>query len=254
MRLKILQLNIQGGVKLDEVITFCRKEDFDIIHLQEVGGGEVSNSGSDNFLTCKNSLSMEGELTISTQKKNDPSSYYGNATFYKSKLELISKEVVWLKSFQEFEMWTTGGDFAKELPRNALALQFKYNEKNFWSINTHLAWGPTPYDEPYKIKQVVKLQNFVKKVKIPFILTGDFNITKDSEIIRGFDKVAVNHTTQAGLANTLNPHLHRVRQLFPPGLAVDFIYTSFDLEADNFELVDSPDLSDHYGMKISISV
>jgi endonuclease/exonuclease/phosphatase family metal-dependent hydrolase len=254
MKLKIFQLNIQCGVKLEEIIAYCKEQNFDVIHFQEVGGGDVSYLRSDNFSVLIDSLSMEGKLTISTQKKDDPSSYYGNATFYKPNLELISQEVIWLKPFQEFDAWIIGGEFAKELPRNALALQFKYNEKIFWSINTHLAWGPTPFDEPYKIKQVLKLQNFVKKIKNSFILTGDFNITKDSEIVRGFDKIAVNHAVQAGLINTLNPHLHRVRQLFPPGLAVDFIYTSFDLEADNFELVDSPDLSDHYGLKISITI
>ncbi len=254
MKLKIFQLNIQVGRMIDEVIAYCREQDFDIIHFQEVGGGEVSQSDPDNFSTLKNKLSMEGELVIATQQRNDPSSYYGNATFYKSELELISKEILWLKPFQEFDTWSIGGDFARELPRNALALQFSSRGRTFWSINTHLAWGPTPYDEPYKVKQVMKLHNYVKKMKDPFILTGDFNVTKDSEIVRGFDKVASNHAVQAGLTNTLNPRLHRVSQLFPPGLAVDFIYTSFDLETEDFELVDSPDLSDHYGMKITIIV
>ncbi len=254
MNIKIFQLNIQGGRMLDEVIIYCKEQDFDIIHFQEVGGGEVSYSGSDNFLRLKNSLFMEGILTVTTQKKNDPASYYGNATFYKPQLDLLSEEILWLKPFQEFDKWTVGSGFAKDLPRNALALQFRYHKKIFWTINTHLAWGPTPYDEPYKIKQVAKLQYFLEKMKDDFILSGDFNITKDSEIVRRFDRIAVNHAVQAGITNTLNPHLHRAQQLFPPGLAVDFIYTSFGLEATNFELVDNPDLSDHYGMKLVVTI
>lgn len=254
MDLKIFQLNIQGGRMLNEVIAYCKEQDFDIIHFQEVGGGEVSKGGTDNFLMLKESLSMEGILSIATQKKSDPASYYGNATLYKSKFDLLSSEILWLKPYQEFDTWIVGGEFAKDLPRNAIALQFSYNKKTFWTINTHLAWGPTPYDEPYKIKQVTKLQNFLKKMEDAFILSGDFNITKDSEIVRNFDKIAINHAVQSGITNTLNPHLHRAQQLFPRGLAVDFIYTSFGLEARDFELVDSPDLSDHYGMKITVTL
>jgi endonuclease/exonuclease/phosphatase family metal-dependent hydrolase len=157
-----------------------------------------------------------------------------------------------MKPYQEYDKWIVGGVFAQELARNALCLEFEFGRKKLWSINTHMAWGPTPIDEPYKVKQALKLQEFVKRVNDPFVLSGDFNVTKDSEIVRSFAKLGVNHAVFAGLTNTLNPRLHRAPQLFPPGLAVDFIYTSFGLDAYDFELVDSPDLSDHYGLKITI--
>jgi len=254
MKLKIFQLNIQNGRMLREIIEYCRIQDFDIVHFQEVSGGELSKDKSDNFSVFKDALSMEGILAVGTHKAKDPSSYYGNATFYKSSLDLVSDEVIWLKPFSRFDRWEVGGDFSRNLPRNAIALQFKLKEKYFWSINTHLAWGPTPHDEPYKVNQVKVLEDFIKKIREPFVLTGDFNITKNSEIIRRFDKLAINHSLQTGLKNTLNPNLHRVKELFPLGLAVDFIYTSFGMEANSFDLVNNPDLSDHYGLRIVIDL
>lgn len=254
MRLSLLQLNIQCGRKLAEIVAYCNEQSFDVIHFQEVAGGEVSFSGKDNFRDLKKGLKMDGVLSVGTQKKGEMTSYYGLATFYKPKLKVRTSEVIWLNSYFEFDKWLSGGQFAKDLPRHALATKFCINKSDIWTINTHLAWGPTPLDEPYKIAQASRLINYVKSLNSPFVLTGDFNVTQDSEIVRRMDQIAVNHAANAGLMNTLNPALHRVRDIFPLGLAVDYIFTSFDLATEDFSLVDSPDLSDHFGLKIIINV
>lgn len=252
MTIKLLQLNIEGGRKLDELIDFIKGKDFDIVHLQEVAGGENSNTGNDNFSELKERLGYEGELTISTKKKNDSTSYYGNATLYKPLLTPSEKKVIWLKPYQEYEAWEVGGDFARQLPRNVLSLSFIFDTQQVWFVNTHLAWGPNPYDEQHKVEQGKILYDYVATLQTPFLLSGDFNVVKDSQVVKMIDELATNHTVQAGLTNTLNPRLHRAPQLFPAGLAVDYIYTS-RMTARNFSLVDHPDLSDHYGLSIELS-
>lgn len=243
---------------LDEVVAYCKEKDFDIIQLQEVTDGFMSKNGLDTFEYIKNALGYEGVLAKSMKIiQGDQESYFANATFYKSSFELKDKKVVWLKYYEEYRdpADRTDPEFIKAFPHNALALKLQVGSRSFWAINTHLAWGPNPKDEPYKIDQAKKLETFLKNLKDPFILSGDFNVTMDSAIIRSFDQFAINHARIAGLTNTLNPDLHRAAdELFPGGLAVDYIYTTRDLKTSNFTLITQPDLSDHLGLSIDLTI
>ena len=243
---------------LDEVVAYCREKDFDIIQLQEVTDGFMSKNGLDTFEYIKNKLGYEGVLAKSMKViKGDQDSYFANATFYKPEIELKDKKVVWLKYYEEYDnpIDRNNTEFIKTFPHNALALKLHIDGKSFWTINTHLAWGPNPQDEPYKIEQAKKLETFLKNLKDSFILSGDFNVTMDSAIVTSIDQLATNHARIAGLTNTLNPHLHRAaKELFPGGLAVDYIYTTKDLKTSNFTLISEPDLSDHLGLSIDLAI
>jgi endonuclease/exonuclease/phosphatase family metal-dependent hydrolase len=47
---------------------------------------------------------------------------------------------------------------------------------------------------------------------------------------------------------------HAAKQLFPPGLGVDFAFVSKNISVTDFHLVDTPDLSDHLGLSLTIDV
>lgn len=255
MRLSLFHLNIEGGRKLERVIEYIKEQDFDLVHLQEVNGGSLSRTKRDNFDEIREKTGYLGSLALTTRLRNDPSSYFANATFFKPSLTLFREQIVWLKEYSEIEIYDRSDiEAIKQFPRNALALQFKWNEHTFWSINAHLAWGPNQYDEPHKIEQGRILYQFVAALKDPFILSGDFNVDKNSQTVLQMDRLGVNHAVQAGIINTLNPRLHRATHLFPPGLAVDFLYTSPTLMTDKFKLVDFPDLSDHLGLQIEVEL
>lgn len=258
MTIKFLHLNIQGGRRLDEVISYILANNFDIIQLQEVTDGFMSKNGLDIFEYLKNKLGYEGVLAKSMKIiKGENDAYFANATFFKREIIIEDKKVIWLKYYEEYKDPVDERDpeFIRAFPHNALALKLKIASKSFWTINTHLAWGPNPLDEPYKIEQAKKLEKFLKEIKGSFILSGDFNVTPDSVIVKSFDLLGTNHARIAGLTNTLNPHLHRAaKELFPGGLAVDYIYTSKDLKTSNFSLISEPDLSDHLGLSIEFIV
>lgn len=243
---------------LDEVVAYCKEKDFDIIQLQEVTDGFMSKNGSDIFEYVKTTLGYEGVLAKSMKIiKGENSAYFANATFFKREIIVEDKKVIWLKYYEEYKDPTDDRDpeFIKTFPNNALALKLRIANKSFWAINTHLAWGPNPQDEPYKIDQAKKLETFLREIKSPFILSGDFNVTMDSKIVTSIDQLATNHAKIAGLTNTLNPHLHRAAEkLFPGGLAVDYIYTTKDLKTSNFTLISEPDLSDHLGLSIDLAI
>ncbi|MBI5044469.1 MAG: hypothetical protein HZC02_00945 [Candidatus Levybacteria bacterium] len=251
MNLSFFHLNIQTGRNLEQIIDYVKKESFDIIHFQEVSRGIGRRGSDDTFAILKKELGYQGELAISLRIKNEETSYFGNATLYKNGLQVKNKKIIWLNPYVEFTRHEISmQEVMMRFPRLALALQFQL-KKEVWFVNTHLAWGPTPEDKPYKIEQGKILSSFISTLEEPFVLSGDFNVTKSSQIIKDLNTFATNHAEQ--LSNTLNPRLHRVTSLFPPGLAVDFIYTN-KLFTSEFSLVNDVDLSDHFGLKIKLDI
>lgn len=267
MTIKLLHLNIFQGKFLPQVIEYIKTHDFDILHFQEVSGGSFSKGGTwsgereklttpnpqtigiDCFQTIKDVLSYEGILLPLTAKRHDASSYFGNATFFKPSLKLIEAKHVYLKPYMDT------GDTpipAQDMPRAAISAVFSLHKKNVAFINAHLAWGPTSRDKPYKIEQGKILYEYVQSLTSPFVLTGDFNVEKSSQIVTWMQEVGKNLVVQHHITNTLNPRVHAAKHLFPPGLGVDFAFTSPLLTVSDFHLVDTPDLSDHFGFSLTL--
>jgi endonuclease/exonuclease/phosphatase family metal-dependent hydrolase len=142
----------------------------------------------------------------------------------------------------------------QDMPRAVLTTIFSFAGKEISFLNCHLAWGPHSKDEPHKVEQGKKLSEYVKSLTTPFVLTGDFNVDKDSQIVQWLEVVGENLVTKNGITNTLNPHTHAAKQLFPPGLGVDFAFVSKNISVTDFHLVDTPDLSDHLGLSLTIDV
>lgn len=269
--MKLLQLNLFQGKFLDRIIDLVKREDFDILTFQEVTGGKFSKGGINNYLDIKfinkmvnpktigidcfkelkKNMGYKGELCVNERFVNDNSSYHGNATFYKN-FNLLSKKDIRMKPYQEFKsMDEINPAFSS---RSATVLQLERNNKTITVINLHLAWGPTPFDEPYKLEQAEKLFEFVKSLKAPYILSGDFNLDPSSQVISWFEKIARNLSKENKLTNTLNPRVHSVSKLFPPGLAVDYMFTSREIKVKSFKLITEPDLSDHFGLLLEFEI
>ncbi len=269
MVIKLFHLNIFQGKFLSEIISFLQQSSFDILQFQEVTGGVLSRGGVwtgprggltqpnehtvgvDCFGTLKKRLLYQGVMVKTIGKKNDPSSYYANATFYRQHLQLLEKKEIFLKAYMEM-----GHEFipADKAPRAALITKFIINEKPYYFVNTHLAWGPTPDDQPYKLEQAKKLYEYVKALDAPFVLTGDFNLTENSQVVRWFEGIGRNLIKEYNIVNTLNPRIHAAKTLFPKGLAVDYAFAHQSLKVVDFSLVDAPDLSDHFGFMLTLDL
>lgn len=251
MPLKLLQLNILFGKFIDKITDFIKREDFDIICMQEVAGGNIAFRKIDNFKYLKESLrDYEGVLVSDTSKDND---YYGNAIFFKKTLLLLSKEAFFLSGI------TSHVDFStippRKVPRNAVIIKLEIGGLKFYVISTHLAWGPTPFDEDYKIEQANRLISKIKKLGTKnIILTGDFNLVKETEIIKKFSKLLNNLTAKNQIAYTLNPKIHRLgEEVIKEKLTVDYIFAGEKIKVLDFQLV-TDNLSDHYGLKLEFEV
>ena len=271
MSIKLLQLNMFQGKLIKNVVEYVKENDIDILCLEEVTGGKLSRGGLntypkvgtvgevldqsvvgiDCFSYLKSELNYEGKLSVNFRLKSDPESYFGNAIFYK-KFNLLEKKEIWMKDYEEYD------DIEKinpaDIPRSGLLLNLERDGKSLGVVTTHLVWGPTPLDEPYKLEQNEKLFEFVKTFKTPFVIAGDFNLTPDSQVIGWFSGIARNLISETKVRNTLNPNIHSIKKLFPEGHAVDYIFVSKDITVNKFRVIDEIDLSDHYGLLLEFEV
>ncbi|MBI2033179.1 MAG: hypothetical protein HYT10_01810 [Candidatus Levybacteria bacterium] len=260
MTIKLLQLNIYKGNFLKELISFVQQENFDILHLQEVYSGNVifddvdkSLVGINCFKRLTNTLGYKGELTNIVELATPDGKYFsmGNATLFKPSLPLHKDAIVWLRPFQKYT--TLDKPRVEEYPRNALILRLT-NQHPLLFINTHLAWSKTSDDTPEKLQQAEILFSYIKSLKTPFVLTGDFNVSLSSEIIKHLNQLARNLTLEYEITNTLNPSIHKAKDVFPKGLVVDFAYASASVLITDFRLIDTPTLSDHFGYSLTLEV
>lgn len=259
MILKILQLNINADNYFSNIKNFLNSHNFDIINLQEVTGkGTVAgniNCKIDCFKELKKNLesNYNFKIAISDRFTSDPiNSYMSNTTFYKKNLALISKKVLYLH--KRTDLFSSSSQNFQDESRNVIILKFKNEDKKFYVLNTHLAWGKDDVEKDFMRSQNLKLINFISKLKEPFILTGDFNISPLQPSILDLNKLAINLTSKYNTTNTLNPRTHRAKHLFPKGLAVDYIFLGNGFYETNFKVLNDFDLSDHLGLTCDVEI
>jgi len=257
MVITLLQLNIYGGMYWEELLPYLTTNDFDIIHLQELVGANTLtgklNSKRDVYAELLKKLQhiYDSELAIAQRYTSSPFAYMGNATFFKKTFSLIEKK--------EITISTYGGAFPSDsksfesVGRKILHLILKIDNKNVSFINTHLAWAKTPKEEPHQTEQGKKVIEYLQSIPHPFVFSGDFNLDPQQQTIQNINKLARNLTEEFKVSNTLNPRTHRAKELFPPGVAVDYIYITGDLKIKDFAVIQE-DISDHFGLTAEIEI
>lgn len=256
MTVKVLQLNIFTGKYLDNIVSFLNQNDFDIIQMQEVASIGFGYAKKNCFEEIKNILDYEGVYEPSTKLAVNKNAFFGCATFFKKKLNLIKTDILWMKEpvdIRDNEQLISAKppEAIENLGRNAIILTFEINKKKISFVNTHLTWGPHGNDTPVKLEVGKILFDYVRNLNNEFVLTGDFNVDKNSQIVKWFNSIGRNLIEENGVTNTLNPRLHRAKELFPPGLGVDFAFISNGLNVQNFKIIEE-DLSDHLGLSFDL--
>jgi endonuclease/exonuclease/phosphatase family metal-dependent hydrolase len=240
---------------MNNIIDFVKNHDFDLIHFQEVANGHWGfGTAEDNYTVLEHNLgeTYSNEIIKYMGQAQDPTAYFANVTFFKKSFSLLNKDIVWHEEYKDVTDIKTR--VIKDDARAALILTLQKNDQIFYSINTHLAWGPDSKDEDYKLEQAKKLYTYTKQLDKPFILSGDFNLDPTSEVVKWFDSIGTNLVTSHNVQNTLNSRVHYAKHLFPPGLVVDYIYTSPQMKIHSFEVIENVDLADHLGLMAEIEL
>lgn len=246
MRIKFLQLNIFGGKYFQNIAEFAKKENFDILNFQEVSGKKYNGFGDDSVRLMKKHFPRHHfSQAFNWRDKHDPKIYGSIATLSRKNIHILESKIIHLKKYQIIDQ--KNAKF-QDRPHCALSQKIKTNGKPIQIINTHLVWGPTPKDTKYKTKQNQKLVSYIKSLKIPFILSGDFNLDPSSQIVKAVGKIAVDVGKKYKIKNTLNPRVYYAKHLFPPGLVVDYIFVSKKIKIKSCRVLENENLSDHLGI------
>lgn len=259
MDITILQININGANYYKALTTFLTHTDFDILCLQEVAGLNTFTgnlySTRDAFEGIKLLLSKNynGELAISQRFTSDKMhSFVGNAIFYKKEFLLKKKEVVSL--YENALYFPSDSKEYEEIGRNVLSLELEKEGKKLTILTTHLAWNPRPTEHLYQRTQNMRLVSYVKKLSHPFILAGDFNLLSSQSTPKELEQYARSLTKIHHIKNTLDSLNHRVSKLFPPGLAVDYIYITKDITELHFSVLEKYHISDHFALSATLRI
>ena len=256
MQLSLLQLNINSDNYWDQLTSYLTSHDFDVLQLQELTGNHTIagniNSHRNTYAELQKILEEKyyGVLSITQRFTSSPDAYMGNGTFYKKDFILKDKKELVLSKFDPFSPNET--DYSN-VGRTLLHLTFEIDGKEISFLNTHFAWSNNPIEKPHQTKQGEILIEYLKTVKYPFVLSGDFNLTPDQPLIKKISSLTRNLTKENNVITTLDPKNHQAKELFPPGIAVDYIFTSKDITIEKFAVVDK-NLSDHFGLQITFTL
>lgn len=250
MKLKVIQLNIWRGQVLDNAVEFFKKEDPDIITLQEVYDGKDKTLASpyrtfeylqETFPNFHAVYSPQfGDLTTYGQIEE------GNAIF--SKFPIVSHDTTF------FDIpYGTFDNHAKthfdDNPQSVLHGKLDVNgiEVNVFCV--HGIWGYDGKDSARRLKMADTLLAVSTGVK-NVIMTGDFNMDPDNE---SANKIAKNlvHVFGSELTSTFN-----MKHKKDPGFAkaaVDMMFVSPNIKVMEKE---SPnvDVSDHLPLVATLEV
>jgi endonuclease/exonuclease/phosphatase family metal-dependent hydrolase len=219
--IKVVSYNIHSGLNKDmfpslfDIIDFLRIENADVICLQEVN--ESAKAGF-QVSSLKEDLEMYSHFGANVVKLG---SNYGLATY--SKYKIISQNHIYLSSKTE----------QRGMLHTVVKLGFG---RKLNIINLHLGLS----DEEREI-QLAEVEEFVKSLNDPYIVTGDFNqsnmnINKDI-----FKDVAI----QANKDNILTYASSLDR--------IDYMLVSPDIEVKYYDVL-IKNMSDHYPIVAKLKI
>ncbi len=241
--MKLISLNIELNKHREVVLNFFKKENPDVICVQELL--------EEDFLRFKKELGMEGVLGMwdyitDLHRPECRGKRHGVAIFSKNILSsgsnfYMGKEEDILKPFEEYLL-----DNKRQANSVLLWIETKNNKgEKFKFATTHLPVTKEGEVTDYQLQIVSSLLKELKKIP-EFIVCGDTNAPRGRE---AFDRIARIYKDNIPLEykTSLDQNLHRVKGLIH---MVDALFTTSGYKASNVKLVDG--VSDHMAIVADI--
>lgn len=245
--LKFIQVNIYKGKYLDELLEFLKREDADIIAMQEVtigGFNFYKDKNANLFEILKKEIGVHAIYHGDLKLRGHPGSFLGNAVF--SKFKIVDHQVVVLKKFKPVTLDELDGKGAniirRQIDRHLLDATLDVDGRTIHAISVHGAWTAPPIDTEENLRQARLIVNHLNSLgNRPFIIGGDLNMPPNTHVIEMISKVARNLMLDSGVVGTLNPRVHEIA---PRNFMVDYIFVSNHFKV-KFLKVPEVDVSDH---------
>ncbi len=228
--IKLITLNIEGNRHLSRVVPFLKKEDADVVCLEEVLKSDVE--------MFDNELGMFGKFVPTMDNWNNPLDHFKGIWG----VLFLSKENVQV----DYYYYVGEGKVPVYVNPNSTDRVLVYGTIEGITIGTtHFTWTPNGEANDEQREDAPKLIEFIKGK--PFILCGDFNAPRGKET---FSKFVENFKDNlpVEVESTIDPVLHKKGDL---GLAVDTIFSTPEYTVSKVRVVEG--LSDHKGIVAIIS-
>ena len=245
--MKIVTLNTWGGIAgVEGLMEFFKKhQDVDIFCLQEIFNGEEDK----NF---KHSEKKEYNL-FNLIQKNLPDhigffrphlkDIYGLALFTKKLFSVIEEGEYFVHKNKGYLPEDNYGFHA----RNIQFVKINDGKKEICVINFHGLWnGQGKGDTEDRIKQSENIVSFIKDLKTPYVLCGDFNLLPDTESLKMIESLDVRNLIKDYNITSTRTSFYDKDVKF-----ADYAFASKDLKVINFQVL--PDeVSDHSPLYLEV--
>ncbi len=253
MRIKCIDLNIwSGGKLLDNALVFLKKENADIITMQEVYSGiDPSLDKSRRTLSVVASelgLPYYAFAADARDTSRGLNVEWGNAIFSRFPLKTV-KEYIIDGQYGDFEVETSDASVWEYLPRMYQEVEVSLGTNRGLSIhNIHGIWGTHGDDTERRLVMGKKIIEEIKG-KRPLILTGDFNLSPNTTVVKNIEQYLTN-VFKDKLTSSFN-----MRRKTDPGYAtavVDMMFLTPDIKIIDHYCPDV-DISDHLPLVAHLS-
>jgi len=228
--LKLICLNIETDKHFDRILPFFKKENPDVVLLQEVLEKDMD--------LLEKSLEMRGIFTpITTAIFHTHPEVIGQATF--TNLPLIESHEKYYRGSKDHLPLIELTPEASETHSRALNIVKVQKGKEIYCLaNIHFTWAPSGGPSPKQAQDLETLLTLLSDFP-DVILCGDFNSPRGTPI---FDKIAskFKDNIPPDVTTTIDKNRHKYGDL---QLVIDAIFTTPHYHVEAIKLVDN--LSDH---------
>jgi endonuclease/exonuclease/phosphatase family metal-dependent hydrolase len=261
--MKLLSLNTWGGKVFDPLISFIEQEskDTDIFFFQEVFHSPISGESSGNKTDLYNSiLKALPDFTgfyaptftgYDTEKKVDFELAFGQATFLRKSLDILSEETYFVHGDFDYkpEKEIEGVIDGMDLPRNIHCSRIKVDGKEVLLGNFHGFWIPGPkVDTPESLSQMDAILEIYNSFGGPKIIAGDFNLRPDTESMLKLESIMKNLIKEFKIGTTRSHYYKKTEEKF-----ADYVLVSDEIKVNKFEVSEKA-VSDHLPMILDFSI
>lgn len=252
MRFKFVCLNLWFGGKLwNNVVEFIRKENPDILALQEVLKSD-DRKLPPNYRTIEELQRLfdyphlhNAPAFVST-RQDMPFAEFGNAVLSKfpiTKAETIFYDVPYDSDYAEMH------DFSFT-PRNLEHVEIDLGTKKLNIFNTQGIWGFDGNDTPRRLKMSETIRGAYRG-KENIVLCGDFNTDQTAQAMTKIEK-DLKHVFKGELATSFNMR-HKPADSGFARAVVDMIYVSPEMRVVEHYSTDA-DVTDHVPLICSLEI
>lgn len=241
--MKILQLNIWGG-KLDKnLIDLLRREEADVLCLQEVV--HLPGSHSVFFADLEEIQQSAGYDYVHFTPSYEcnfmhRTMSWGNAVLSRQPFVETKKLYTYLEKVENFDR-TIHTDYNAGRVLQHVVIK---TEKTPLHVLNHHGYHINSHKngDNETIRQCGMIADYVKKLEGLVVLCGDFNLVGNCQSIEQINSVLINHVNKNNVTSTRTPLTHKSE-------ACDFIFTSPEIEVQNFQVLDDI-ASDHKALVV----